>query len=295
VLLLAERGWTIGDVAPLLRLVKDRFGPMQARYGWGTNAFYYLAGQHAIHPSFLQELLTGDRYGIEEVLAAVENLRVAKARRFDMRTLEGARDFFATTGGEGTWAPRGELEGREVLLLGTGPSMAVHREAVEAYARTRRPYVIALNAAQPIDATLIDAHAACHPMRVLADADRHTALPAPLITPASGLPDGSPLRQGKALRDFGLTVEPSAVDVRATSATLPTPAVFAYALAVAMSGGASRVLLAGFDGYVDGDPRRAEDQLVFNRLLALASAPALLAITPTAFDLPAASVYALLD
>jgi 4-hydroxy 2-oxovalerate aldolase len=71
--------------------------------------------------------------------------------------------------------------------------------------------------------------------------------------------------------------------------------VFAYALAVATAGGASRVLLAGFDGYVDGDPRRAEDQVVFNRFLADASTPPLLAITPTAFDLPGASVYALLD
>jgi 4-hydroxy 2-oxovalerate aldolase len=294
-LLLAARGWPIGDVAPLLRLVRDRFAPMQARYGWGTNAFYYLAGQHAIHPSFLQELLTGDRYGIEEVLAAVENLRVAKARRFDVRTLEGARDFFALTGGEGSWAPRAALEGREVLLLGTGPSMAVHREAIEAYARAKGPYVIALNTAQPIDASLIDAHAACHPMRVLSDAAHHATILAPLIAPAAALPDDSPLRKGKKLHDFGLTVDPDQLEIGATSAKLPTPAVVAYALAVAAAGGAARVLLAGFDGYADGDPRRAEDQAVFNRFADSSSHPPMLAITPTAFDLPATSVYALLD
>ena len=296
VLLLAQRGWPIGDVAPLLHLVDDRFAPMQAHYGWGTNAFYYLAGQHAIHPSFLQELLTGDRYGVEEVLAAVENLRVARARRFDVRTLEGARDFFATTGGEGTWEPRSELADREVLLLGTGPSLDVHRDAVEAYVRAHRPFVIALNATQPIDASLIDAHVASHPMRVLSDAPRHASLPAPLIVPAAALPDDSPVRGGgKVLHDFGLTVDPEVFTIGASSATLPTPAVFAYALAVATAGGASRVLLAGFDGYVDGDPRRAEDQLVFNRFTSDPAVPPLLAVTPTAFDLPAASVYALLD
>ena len=80
-----------------------------------------------------------------------------------------------------------------------------------------------------------------------------------------------------------------------TSAVLPTPAVFAYALAVAVAGRATRVLLAGFDGYVDGDPRRAEDQVVFNALLAEPSAPSVLAVTPTAFDLPMTSIYALLD
>ena len=297
VLLLAARGWPMGAIAPLLRLVEQHFAPMQARYGWGTNAFYYLAGQHAIHPSFLQELLTGGRYGIEEVLAAVDNLRDAKARRFDVRTLEGARDFFAThDGGSGTWQPATMLAGREVLLLGTGPSVTEHRAAIEGYVRRQRPFVIALNAALPIDPALIDVHAACHPLRVLSDATRHAAIAAPLITPVGMLPADSPVRQGdKVLLDFGLRVDPDRLEVSADMATLPTPAVFAYGLAVASAGGASRVLLAGFDGYEPGDVRRAEDQAVFNRFLAGDATPPLLAITPTAFDLPAASVYALLD
>ena len=297
VLDLAARGWPLGDIAPLLRLVEEHFAPMQHQYGWGTNAFYYLAGQHSIHPSFLQELLSGDRYGIEEVLAAVENLREAKARRYDVRTLEGARDFFATTGGDGTWTPSTLLDGREVLLLGTGPSLDVHREAVEAYVRSRRPFVIALNTAQPIDPALIDAHAACHPLRVLSDAERHAEIAAPLITPVDGLPTASPLRSGtsKTLHDFGLHVDPDRFVIGSTGATLPTAAVFAYALSAAAAGNASRVLLAGFDGYAAGDPRRAEDQAVFSRFLAESDTPGLLAVTPTAFDLPSTSVYALID
>jgi 4-hydroxy 2-oxovalerate aldolase len=296
VLNLAARGWPIGDIAPLLRLVRDRFAPIQHDHGWGTNAFYYLAGQHSIHPSFLQELLTDGRYGIEEVLAAVENLRDAKARHFDVRTLEGARDFFATAGGGGSWSPVSVLMGREVLILGTGPSIAAHREAVEAYVRTRQPYVIALNTAQPIDPGLIDAHAACHPLRVLSDADRHAAIAAPLIVPLAALPEGSAIhRAPKVLLDFGVTVDAQRLTIGATAAVLPTPAVFAYAMAAAVAGQASRVLLAGFDGYAAGDPRRAEDQAVFTRFLSDAATPLLLAVTPTAFDLPSTSIYALLD
>jgi 4-hydroxy 2-oxovalerate aldolase len=278
----------------------SRRGALRADAGalrLGTNAFYYLAGQHAIHPSFLQELLSGGRYGIEEVLAAVENLRDARARRFDVRTLEGARDFFATSdGGSGAWQPEAMLSGREVLLLGTGPSVTEHRAAIEGYVRAKRPFVIALNAGLPIDPSLVDVHAACHPLRVLSDAAHHAAIAAPLITPVGMLPEGSPLRQGgKALLDFGLRVDPDVLEVSTDMATLPTPSVFAYALAVACAGKASRVLLAGFDGYEAGDARRAEDQAVFNRFLDAEGTPTMLAITPTAFDLPAASVYALLD
>ena len=296
VLDLASRGWPLGDVAPLLRLVRDHFAPMQAEYGWGTNAFYYLAGQHSIHPSFLQELLTGDRYGVEEVLAAVDHLRAAKARRFDVRTLEGARDFFAdASGSAGSWQPSTLLEGREVLVLGTGPSLDRHHEAVEGYVRQHRPYVIALNTREPIDPALIDAHASCHPLRLLSDAEHHARIVAPLIAPAELLPDDSGLRDGaKVLLDFGLTVDLDRFEVGVTGAVLPTPAVFAYALAVAVAGRASRVLLAGFDGYGPGDARRTEDQMVLDRFLDLAGAPALVSITPTAFSLPVTSVYALL-
>ena len=31
---------------------------MKAYYKWGTNPFYYLAGKHSIHPTYIQEMLS---------------------------------------------------------------------------------------------------------------------------------------------------------------------------------------------------------------------------------------------
>ena len=52
----------------------------------------------------------------------------------------------------------------------------------------------------------------------------------------------------KQLLDFGLTVEAGAFSFAEHYCILPTALVAAYALAIAASGKASRVLLAGFDG-----------------------------------------------
>ena len=77
---------------------------MKIKYGWGTNSYYYLAGKHGIHPSYIQEMLSDKRYGVEDILAVIEHLREEDGKKFNVDTLEGALKFYS---GEtrGTWAP----------------------------------------------------------------------------------------------------------------------------------------------------------------------------------------------
>ena len=75
--------------------------------------------------------------------------------------------------------------------------------------------------------------------------------------------------------------------------TIPSSLVIAYALAIATSGKASRILMAGFDGYGADDPRTFEMQ---NLISAYKSNPAALpitAVTPNNYSLPTQSIYAL--
>lgn len=63
------------------------------------------------------------------------------------------------------------MAGREVLILGSGPGVAAHASTLEAYVRRAQPLVVALNTQSAIDASLIDLRIACHPVRLLADAE----------------------------------------------------------------------------------------------------------------------------
>lgn len=290
---IAERRGKPANMVPLMVLLREHFKPMQAHYGWGTNPYYYLAGKYGIHPTYIQEMLSDSRYSEEDVLAVIEHLRVEGGKKFSLNTLDAARHFYR---GEpkGQWSPRERFTEREVLLLGTGPGVARHRDALERYIRDHQPLVLALNTQSAIAAELIDLRVACHPVRLLADCEAHTQLPQPLITPYSMLPaDVRDSLGEKEVLDFGLNVQADGFAFAETHCTAPTSLVVAYVLAVATSGQASRILMAGFDGYGADDPRSREMHQLLEQYQAAEEALPITAITPTRYGLHSESVYAL--
>jgi len=290
---MAQRRGKPTNLVPLMTLLREDFKPMQAHFGWGTNPYYYLAGKYGIHPTYIQSMLSDSRYNEEDLLAVIEHLRVEGGKKFSLDTLDAARHFYR---GEptGQWSPRALFSGRDVLLLGTGPGVARHRDALERYIRDQKPLVLALNTQSAIDSELIDLRVACHPVRLLADCEAHTRLPQPLITPYSMLPaDVRDSLAGKEVLDFGLNVEADSFEFTETHCTLPTSLVVGYALAVATSGQSGRILMAGFDGYGADDPRSREMHQLLEQYQAAEGALPMTAITPTRYGLDSESVYAL--
>ena len=281
------------NTAPLLRLVSQDFQPMQQAFGWGTNPYYYLAGKHGIHPTYVQEMLGDPRYSEADLATTLEALKAQGARTFSVNTLEAARHFYY---GEvtGEWAPRETLQGREALLIGAGSGVARHRQALERYIRQHNPVVVALNTHCVLDDSVIDLRLACHPLRLMADLRDYAQMRQPLVTPAAMLPPGVRESLG-ALRllDFGLSVRPGVFEFAERYCTVPNTLALSYALALLASAGASRILLAGFDGYSGEDPRNRELDQTVGLFQAQPGVPELLAITPTRLQLPISSVYAL--
>jgi 4-hydroxy 2-oxovalerate aldolase len=276
-----------------MTLIRKHFAPMKAKFGWGTNPFYYLAGKYGIHPTYVQETMGDARYSEEDILAVIDHLRAEGGKKFSFDTLEGARHFYVGSP-RGSWKPAEAMAGREVLILATGPGVAAHRPALEAYIRRARPLVIALNTQSAINSQLIHLRIACHPVRLLADAETHAALPEPLITPASMLPPSLLLElRDKDLLDFGIGIEVGRFEFHDTHCIAPTSLVMAYSLAVATSGQAGRILMAGFDGYPAGDPRNDETDAVLEAFYSHAEGSKLISITPTRHRMQGASVYSL--
>jgi len=283
-----------GNITKLLELIRRHFTPMQEHYGWGTNPYYYLAGQFGIHPTYIQHMLSDSRFTEEDILAVIEHLKIEGGKSFSLNTLDAARHFYL---GEprGSWKPQTRFKDQEVLLLGTGPGVAKHRHIIEDYILQHQPIVLALNTQSSIAQEMIDLRVACHPIRLLADCDTHVHLPQPLITPASMLPkDVLDSLAGKELLDFGLKVQCDTFEIAESHCVIPTSLVMMYALAVLTSGKAKRVLLAGFDGYPAGDTRNDETMQLFEQYQENVNAIPLLSITQTKYRLPTASVYGLL-
>lgn len=277
----------------LFALINKYFKPMQEKYGWGPNPFYYIAGRYGIHPTYIQEMIGDTRYNEEDILSVMDHLRRTGGKKFNTATMESARHFYSETP-KGNWIPSKVFAGREVLILGTGPGSAAHRRAIEAFIKIRKPFVIALNTQKSVAPELIDIRAACHPVRLLADCKEHANLPQPLVVPASQLPESVLNALGnKQLLDFGLQVKADTFIFNDNHCVLPTSLVIAYVLALTTSGKAKRILLAGFDGYGADDPRTIEMDNLLTGYRNADKALEVIAITPTKYKLPVTSVYAL--
>lgn len=282
-----------GNITKLFELIGKHFNKMQKHHGWGTNPYYYLAGQHGIHPTYIQHMLSDNRFTDEDILAVIERIKVEGGKSFSLNTLDAALNFYS---GEpsGKWQPKMRFKGKEVLLLGAGPGVAKHRQAIEDYIQKHKPIVLALNTQSSIAQELIDLRFACHPIRLLADCKTHIKLPQPLITPASQLPKDILDSLGKKdLLDFGIKIQSNTFEVTEDYCTIPNSLVLSYSLAVLTSGQVQRILLAGFDGYSADDPRQKEVDHVFGLYLANAHKSPILSITPTRYEIPTGSVYAL--
>ncbi|MDB4659640.1 aldolase catalytic domain-containing protein [Synechococcus sp. AH-551-C10] len=282
-----------GSLTKLFELIPNHFKALQVHYDWGTNPYYYMAGQYGIHPSYIQEMLTNSRYSYEDIMAVIEHLKTEGGKKFCPDILEAARHFYAGKP-RGTWKPTDVLAGQDILILGTGPGVAAHSSAIEAYIRKAKPVVIALNTHGGIESSLINMRVACHPVRLLADVHTHMQLPQPLITPLSMLPkDVRQELEGKEVLDFGLKIETGKFECLDSHCVVPIPLVLGYALAIAVSGKANRILLAGFDGYTPGDSRNNEIERLLELFISL-SGKSLLSITPSSLGaITVSSVYAL--
>ena len=293
ILALSKHRQNQGNSIKLLELINKYFKPMQKNYGWGINSFYYLAGKYSIHPSYIQEMLQDKRYGVEDLLAVIDFLKINGGKKFSLDTLDAARHFYSNEP-SGNWDPKKILKGKTVLILGSGPGIKKYKSAVENYIKETQPYVIALNTQSDIKQNLINARAVCHPIRLLADYKDHLKLPQPLITPYSMLPEATKKNlASKEILDFGITIKEDVFRIFKNHCEISTPLVIAYVLAVVNSGKASQVLLAGFDGFTADDPRRKEmDSILKNYNKCVNSLP-INSITPTRYNIPIKSIFGL--
>ena len=141
---------------------------------------------------------------------------------------------------------------------------------------------------------LIDLYVACNPLRLLPDADLYKSIKSPLVVPKSLLSEKLKKKfKNIKILDFGIGLEDNKFDFLSNCALIPKLYNVAYALSVATSGKASKILLAGFDGYGQDDRRtKIVDEIFFSYFSHKKSIP-ILAVTPTSYNFSTTSIYAL--
>ena len=280
------------DILPLLKLIKTYFEPMLQKYKWGTNPYYYLAGKYGIHPTYIQSMIVGN-FDNEEILGTIDQLKHGEGRRYNIGLVRS--DFqkpMKLT--EGNWLPSKKIKNKKVLILASGPKAIDYKNELEKYIKLKKPFVIALNTTVSINTKLIDVFAACHPLRLIADANLYTSLTSPLVVPISFLSHSLKKKfKNLKLLDFGIGIKENHFEFHKSGAVVPRLYALAYALSIATSGGASKILLAGFDGFGAHDRRTKTIDELLALYSSFKSAKPVVAVTPTSYSVDSTSIYAL--
>ena len=195
---------------------------------------------------------------------------------------------------KGDWCPEKIIKGKEVILVSSGPKIDEYKKEIESYIIQKKPVVIALNTFVPIKKELIDLYLACNPLRLIADAKLYKSIKSPLVVPKSLLSDflKEKFRNIKIL-NYGIGIEDNKFEFFNNAALIPKLYNVAYALSIATSGKASKILLAGFDGYGSKDRRnKIINELFFSYSTHRKSKP-IISITPTSYNFTTTSIYAI--
>ncbi len=280
------------NIIPILNIINIHFKHLKSKYCWGTNTYYYLAGLYGIHPTYIQEMLT-TKFEDAEILAAINQLRNSGGSRYnvDLVRSEFQKNLKLS---KGTWVPLKQIKKREVLLVASGPKAKEYKNEIETYIKNNKPFVIAVNTDVKVDKKLIDIYVACNPLKLIANTENYKNLKAPLAIPKTLINKSIKKKFDKTkIFDFGVGLDHNTFKFDKSGATLPRLFTLVYALSIATSGKAGRILLAGCDGYGSHDIRtKIVDELLHLYSSSAGSRP-LLAVTPTTYSINSTSIYAL--
>ena len=285
---LSRRGLIDVDLTPLIPVVEDDFAALHREFEWGTNLHYMLSGTHAVHPTYVQRMISDPRFSPEQIVSTVERLGAHGGSTFD---LDRAADDVSEAAGsaDGSWSASGWCTGRAVLIVGPGASVVDRRSDLEHVIRSGDMVVLNLNLRPLINPDLIDAYVACNPVRARLD---QTELPSDgvRVFAPKGLMGG--VVEDLKVDDWGMSVKSGQFEVSDAGCIVPTGLVTGYAIALASAGGASKILLAGLDGFDHADPRQLSMSEVLTAAQSQPSTPPIVSLTPTTYPISESSLYA---
>jgi 4-hydroxy 2-oxovalerate aldolase len=273
----------LGNYEPdeIFHLALKEFSLLQEQYKWGSSIYYYLSAVHGIHPTYIQEMLGDGRYNIDQILSAITFLKDKVSSSY---SLENMMDALSNSIGSecGSWSAKDWAKDKEVLIVGSGPSVGKYINEIEQYIETNNPIVLCLNINQDFPESLVDAYITCHETRIAIELDLYTDLTKPIILPMSRIPRKiSGILSNVEIFDYGLKIEKGSFSVQDNGCILDKPLVLIYALSLLSVSDAEKISLTGVDGYEDQSPKQKELNNAFVQFQENNRGINLMAITPT--------------
>jgi len=255
------------NVKHISNLSKNYFLNLKKKYKWGKSNYYKTAAKFNIHPTYIQMLQADNRYSKKEILKSINSLKKIKATSFDPKKLE--KSFIENKSVKGKWNASGWCLNKSLLILGQGPSLRNNKniDKIKNFILKTKCIVIGININNFIPQYLIDFYISSNETRISLDHQKYNNLKKPIIIPALKLKEIKKDYKKVKIFDYGVTLKNNTFSSYKNYAVLPHNLTFGYAMAVALSGKAKNITIAGFDGYKKNQLQQIEMEKTISLIL----------------------------
>lgn len=293
-----EREGSMASPAALASLVKFLDNEMlniHSLFPWGSRPEYDLAARLGIHPTFVQNLLDDDLLETEDRLFALQKIRNSSPTRFSEETLNMSlnRDFQSIKMENNQETP--SFVGKTVLILANGKTLQSHSSAVRQYIGQQKPVVITVNESSALPLTEIDYIATCNPLRFQSMVTNKLLMAKKIIAPLEYLESVMDIAEKPMnVIDFPISIKQGKFKSRDVNRAIPKPLSAVYAILLAISCGAQRIYLAGFDGEGMSKKQMKEMQSILSWLIEDDDEIKLVSLLETYLPIPTISIYGII-
>jgi len=227
------------------------FRKLKDKYQWGQSLYYYLAAKNNIHPSYIQEMISDQRYDENDILKTIEHIKNIPSTSYNKNFINGLMSKNLSNINKGKWNARNWCKNKTVLILGGGSNITKYKNNIIQYSKKKSVLILSLNYISQLDQYIHGIIVANKP-RYMMDSKNYSKLKKPIYICQSIYKDDPNFHLfDKFIYNYGLNIKAKKFAFYKNYSYTPNNLAFSYALSLVNMGKAKKILVAGFDGYDD--------------------------------------------
>ncbi len=284
------------NLQPIYDLVIRKFEKLQKKYNWGSNLLYYLGAENNVHPTYIQNLLTDQRYNDEEKLASINYLsQIKNSNSYSDEVLSAALKFYSEDGEvTGSDSVKNLFSNKDILIITNSESTIKYSKDIMLYIEKYNPTVVSININKIVPSNLIDYYVISHNSKFLSEFKLYKDIKKPLILPKCRFTKDELNQIIKPnLIDYGLEIKKDTLCPKNNHVAIPYDITIAYLFGILLESEINTLSVVGFDGYMKDDIRQEEMIELISLYKKHKNAKEIHALTPTSYPIRKGSIYAL--
>lgn len=246
----------------LPKKIKDlslQFKKLKKKYKWGKSELYKFAADKSIHPTYVQNFLDIKNLSAEDIKIILKDLSLINARKYDFDIFNQYIEKNSKLKYLSDQNFSGIFKKKEVLILANGPSLNKNIDEINQFILNKKPIVLTLNFIPNIKKKLINYVVISHYEKLLECNHVINKNTNNIIIPKERLENIKKSTNSILIKnDYGIITKKNTFKVFKNYCIIPNNLVFTYSMALCKIGKASKIYLAGLDGYEDNNYKNNE-------------------------------------